>query len=446
MNQHYFASLCAGGALSFSLLASGCSSEEGDSAETAAELNVEDRYDIPEETHLAWVDFGGEPVQVAYEVDNGDALWQGDILLGNAQEVEEASAAYEANPDDIVHRSALAHLAAWPNGTVPYEIVVIGTLRNRVEQAIDDWNEQSLVQLVPRDPSNPFEKYVRFTWQPVGSNSSCSSPLGMQPGVGAQEIRLTGVCGVGAVRHEIGHAVGLLHEHSRTDRDDHISINWANVAQGKESQFYTYVLRGIAGIDWGPYDIDSLMHYGSFMGATLVNDTSVPVMVHTGCQPFSTTPECTFASPNVLSDWDIAGVTRQVTGAPPTFRLRNQWRNLCLRPFNAGRTPGTRVHLSSCSNTSSRRWYTWRPPGSTRDVFVNERSRHCLGVDDDNDMMLVPCTAEFSHLFWTTASGSGNGDRLRRSDNRCVRADTTGDRAFLSATCSNTPTRRWYRD
>lgn len=211
-----------------------------------------------------------------------------------------------ANPEDPGHRSALAHMQGWPNGKIPYEIVVIGTLRTWVVQAIDDWNEQSLIQFVPRDPSNPFEKSVRFTWQPVGSNSTCSSPLGMQPGIGAQEVRLTSACGVASIRHEIGHAVGLFHEHSRTDRDEHISINWANVAPGKESQFYTYLFSGVVGMDFGPYDIESIMHYDSYMGASLVDDTSVPVMMHRGCQPFSTDPECTFSASNVLTDWDLA--------------------------------------------------------------------------------------------------------------------------------------------
>ncbi|MGH1343717.1 MAG: M12 family metallopeptidase [Nannocystales bacterium] len=448
MNRLYLASLCAVGALCLSPVAAGCASQENASAkeEAVEELNVEDRYDIPEGTHLAWVDFGEEPMQVAYEVDNGDAVWQGDIVLGDADEVAEASALYEENPDDPGFRSALAHTQGWPNGTIPYEIVVIGTLRDRVEDAIDDWNDQSLIQFVPRDTSNPFQKFVRFTWQPAGSNSTCSSPLGMQFGIGAQEVRLTTACGKSAILHEIGHSVGLFHEHSRTDRDSHISINWANVPAGKESQYYTYLFSGVTGLNFGAYDINSIMHYDSFMGASLANDSSVPVMVRTGCAPFDTSTGCTFFASNTLTDLDLAGVTRQVTGAPPTFKLRNEWRDLCLRPFGASRSPGARVHLSSCSNTSSRRWYTWRPPGTTRDVFVNEYSRHCLGVDENDDMLQVPCTAEFSHLFWTTTTGAGYGDRLRRMDDRCVRASTSGDRAFLSATCNNTPTRRWFRD
>ena len=42
---------------------------------------------------------------------------------------------------------------------------------------------------------------------------------------GEQKIWLREYCGVGAVIHEIGHAVGLLHEHQRNDRDTYIWVS-----------------------------------------------------------------------------------------------------------------------------------------------------------------------------------------------------------------------------
>ena len=410
-----------------------------------ATLDVDERFDVPEGTALAWVDFGAGPIKVAYEVQNGEALWQGDIVLGDANDIAQASADYASQPDDTNLRSAIAHLASWPNGVIPYQIDVTGSLRDRVEDAIEDWNEQTVVHLEPRDPTNPFQRYVRFTSDGAEAGI-CKSALGMQAGFGPQNITLDTGCSTGSIRHELGHTVGLFHEHGRTDRDDSIAVNWANIHWWKQSQYYTYLLSGAVGLDFGPYDLASLMHYSSFTTSAHAVDPARPVMVRDGCNLNSTSASCTFSSSTTLSDFDIAGVTRQVTGAPGTFRLRNEWTDQCLRPLNGGRAPGTPVRQSSCSNTSSRRWYTWQPPGTTRRVLVNEQSRHCLGVDDDDNMVLVHCTGDSDHRYALTPTGGSYGERLIRGSDRCVRASTSGSNAYLSTSCNNTPTRRWFRD
>src|SRR6185295_2352960 len=60
---------------------------------------------------------------------------------------------------------------------------------------------------------------------------------------------------------EIGHAVGLWHEQSRNDRDRFIRINWGNIQSGLSSNFNT---SGSAGIDFGTFDFESIMLYGSY--------------------------------------------------------------------------------------------------------------------------------------------------------------------------------------
>ena len=39
------------------------------------------------------------------------------------------------------------------------------------------------------------------------------------------------------------HTMGFYHEHSRSDRDDYINIEWDNISDGREDQFETYRYR-----------------------------------------------------------------------------------------------------------------------------------------------------------------------------------------------------------
>ncbi|KAA0184408.1 hypothetical protein HAZT_HAZT005377 [Hyalella azteca] len=59
--------------------------------------------------------------------------------------------------------------------------------------------------------------------------------------------------------HELLHALGLRHEHSRPDRDLHIAVNWNNIKPGSRHHFQ--VDNGYTFLDI-PYDFDSVMHYG----------------------------------------------------------------------------------------------------------------------------------------------------------------------------------------
>ena len=39
---------------------------------------------------------------------------------------------------------------------------------------------------------------------------------------------------IGTVIHELGHALGMAHEQSRPDRDQHVRVNYDNVVPGQE--------------------------------------------------------------------------------------------------------------------------------------------------------------------------------------------------------------------
>ena len=69
--------------------------------------------------------------------------------------------------------------------------------------------------------------------------------------------------------HELAHAQGILHEQSRTDRDQYVTIQWNNIRRGMERNFRKHAFAQTAGV---PYDYNSIMHYGSLVSLTITTD------------------------------------------------------------------------------------------------------------------------------------------------------------------------------
>ena len=55
------------------------------------------------------------------------------------------------------------------------------------------------------------------------------------------------------------HALGFLHEHQRTDRDEHVKINFQNVKRTNKDDFTKFKSISDGNLPYDPY---SLMHYG----------------------------------------------------------------------------------------------------------------------------------------------------------------------------------------
>ena len=67
----------------------------------------------------------------------------------------------------------------------------------------------------------------------------------------------------GVIIHEIMHALGFFHEHSRPDRDEHITVELDNLRPGMEHNFLTLNLRNWFNMSI-PYDTKSVMHYSGY--------------------------------------------------------------------------------------------------------------------------------------------------------------------------------------
>ena len=61
--------------------------------------------------------------------------------------------------------------------------------------------------------------------------------------------------------HEMLHAIGFFHMQSDSERDMHVVINWENIYEGTESNFYKYDYTNKYGTQ---YDYGSIMHYSQY--------------------------------------------------------------------------------------------------------------------------------------------------------------------------------------
>lgn len=192
--------------------------------------------------------------------------------VGNMLLVENDIFVGRANSGGPLQRglSISSALSLWPDGIVPFEIAsdVSDQGRAIVSEAIAHWNERSSILLVDRsESSDNSNDFVRFITGP-----GCASWVGRQGG--AQEIWVSDYCTSGSMIHEVGHALGLLHEHTRADRDQFINVQWANIQADKAFNFEV----GISGVtDLGPYDYGSVMHYGEYFFSKNGEKTLQPI-------------------------------------------------------------------------------------------------------------------------------------------------------------------------
>ncbi|WP_419488066.1 M12 family metallopeptidase [Chryseobacterium bernardetii] len=180
--------------------------------------------------------------EITYERKNGMNFFQGDIVLSDQQLAENGAS-----------NKGGASLYRWPNRTIYYTIASnMGSINiNKINTAVNEYNSKTNTRWVQRTNQS---NYVEFIF---GSSTGADgwAHIGYQGG--KQTISLDQYISVGSVIHEMGHTVGLYHEHARKDRDQYVSIQWNNIQDGQAYNFNKYN----SGTDIGPFNINSVMMY-----------------------------------------------------------------------------------------------------------------------------------------------------------------------------------------
>jgi hypothetical protein len=205
----------------------------------------------------------------------------------------------------------------WTNGTVYYffDAGVSTANRQTWRDAAATWSSVAALTFV--ELASGTGNYIYVQNDPDGDYSAS---IGM--GGGKQTIGIHSWNCRFKVAHEIGHALGLIHEHNRLDRDPYITIITGNINSDGQGQFTQ-----MSATTYGAYDFDSVMHYPrcafSICGGSYPTCDGFSNNCAQSCWTISVDPpynaqwQYLIGQRNHLSQFDKSGMSQRYGGGGP---------------------------------------------------------------------------------------------------------------------------------
>jgi hypothetical protein len=152
----------------------------------------------------------------------------------------------------------------WPGGVIPYAFVGEFTSKQKelIQMAMTRWQQASdnTIKFIPSEKNRgPIYYIIKKT---SGELAVSSSTVGYYfignyvylSDIGAKDLLI--------ILHELGHCLGLVHEHQRPDRDKYVKVFFANI---EKRYAHNYYIRSggnfIYQYQKWLYDYNSIMHY-----------------------------------------------------------------------------------------------------------------------------------------------------------------------------------------